>query len=604
MIHSEADRIPAPPATVCTPASPAGRRAVFWRYLAFILAAKVVLEMFCFVGIVRQYGEEDIFVSLALPSQEPGRTYWDSIAHFKPVTNWAEWKGDPSDMYPFRIAALYPNQYFMQAFGASEYSLSLWSAITGIGAVLLVSLIGRSLGGAEAGLFSGSVLALIPGHVIYSARVDTDMPQLFFMSLGVFFLVLALKAATNWKQWALAAASGLAFGFLYLAKLLPAFLSLPWALLMPFLLVALRDKETLLAPRSKLRQALSISLLLLGGFAVVFTVEDIAYHHLSGHWFLHWKIMKCNAVNMESWRCSKFATFAFIKLWLPVDGWRHMFEHAQMFYNSLSPEDNFFSVYAAPIHGWSAVIFLPALLVLPFLHISHRKLSLLVVLGFVFYYLYQEFFWFYPTIEGGMLNLTFVDKVHRFIFPCYLGIGLCVGLVLGAVSRFGRRCAGRWPRRIFQAAPVCLVLAFGAANYPGMKFFQHALHGSLQDLRNVCKDLRGIAQDGARVYIPAGMNPYYRVFQYPRHYEFKYFVDEPKDAVRNGWGVVGGFLGIGLSPEVFVEEYSDWLRPYYLGKAGPPPGWKLVHTRPTAAYDGIPPVRILKLPPADGETDP
>ena len=102
----------------------------------------------------------------------------------------------------------------------------------------------------------------------------------------------------------------------------------------------------------------------------------------------------------------------------------------------------------------------------------------------------------------------------------------------------------------------------------------------------------------------AGMNPYYRVFQYPRHYEFKYFVDEPKDAVRNGWGVVGGFLGIGLSPEVFVEEYSDWLRPYYLGKAGPPPGWKLVHTRPTAAYDGIPPVRILKLPPADGETDP
>src|SRR5208283_1762794 len=289
------------------PDPPTGRRARFWRYLLLIIAAKVFLELFFYVGVVRQYGEEDLFVSLALPPIEPGATYWNSIAHFRDVSDWAKWTGDPTDMYAFRIAALYPNQIFMKMFGACETSLMLWSAVTGIGAVLLVALIGRSLAGAAAGLFSASVLALIPGHIIYSARVDTDMPQLFFMSLGIVFLVLALKAVTRRTQLAFAAVGGVSFGLLYLAKLLPAFLALPWALLIPLLLAALGDQETLLAPGSKWRQATAISLMLLGGFAVVFAVENVAYHSLSGYWFLHWKVMKCNAVNMDSWRGEKFA---------------------------------------------------------------------------------------------------------------------------------------------------------------------------------------------------------------------------------------------------------------------------------------------------------
>jgi len=252
-----------------------------------ILIAKVLLEVFFFLGVARQYGEEDIFVSLALPPREPGRNYWHSIAQFRTVSDWAKWKGDPTDMYQFRIAALYPNLLFMQAFGASESSLTLWTALTGISTVLLVGLIGRSLVDARTGLFSASVLALIPGHIIYSARVDTDMPQLFFMCLGIFFLVPALKAATSRTQLTYAAASGLAFGFLYLSKLLLAFLALTWAILVPFLLVALGDKETLLAPRGRLRQAMWISTVLLGGFALVFAAENCAYYFLSGHWFLH-----------------------------------------------------------------------------------------------------------------------------------------------------------------------------------------------------------------------------------------------------------------------------------------------------------------------------
>ena len=137
----KSDQIDVPPAGACLPAFSVGRRAVFWRYLAIILTAKVLLEVFFFIGVARQYGEEDIFVSLALPTRDPEQNYWHSIARFRAVSDWAEWKGDPTDMYPFRVSALYPNLLFMRAFGATEASLTLWTALTGIGTVLLVGLI-------------------------------------------------------------------------------------------------------------------------------------------------------------------------------------------------------------------------------------------------------------------------------------------------------------------------------------------------------------------------------------------------------------------------------------------------------------------------------
>jgi 4-amino-4-deoxy-L-arabinose transferase-like glycosyltransferase len=573
-----------------------GGHARFWRYMMLIIAAKILLEMFFFVGVARQYGEEDAFVSLALPPTQPGQTYWTAITRFTEVPGWAESKGDPGDMYPMRIAALYPNIFFMRAFGPSEYSLALWTAITGIGTVLLVGLIGKSLVDAPTGLFSASILALIPGHILYSARVDTDMPQLLFLCLGIFLLVPALKASTRRRQLFFAAASGLSFGILYLAKLLPAFLALSWALLIPFMLALLDDKETLLAPAGKLRQAALISTVLLGSFALVFLAENCAYHSLTGFWWLNLRTMRSNGVNLDSWRCGKFITFGVFKIWLTPLGWEDWLAHTKMFWGSLFPVGWQGSIYCMPIHGWSAIAFLPAFLVLPFLQISHRKLSLLIILGFVLYYLHVEVFWIFPTIEDGMLNLTFANKVHRYVFPCYIGISLCVGLVLGSIFSRGGQHPRRWLRRIFQLAPVCIVFAFGAANYPGLRYFHKLLRDSLADVRQSCADLKTIAPDGAGIFVGAGSDPYYRLFQYPRHYWWRYFVDAPEDAVCNGWGVVGGSLGMGVS-EACIDAYPNWLCPYCQGQVGPPAGWRLIKTRPTAA--GVPslsPVRILELP--------
>jgi hypothetical protein len=347
-----------------------------------------------------------------------------------------------------------------------------------------------------------------------------------------------------------------------------------------------------------------ISAVLLGGFAFVFAVENCAYYFLSGHWLLHWHIMKCNAVNIESWRCEKFVTLGFIKLWLPPSGWNDWLAHTRMFCDSLFPVGWMSSIYSMPIHGWSGAVFLPALLVLPFLRISHRKLTFLIITGFVFYYLYQELFWLYPTIEAGRLNLTLVHKVHRFVFPCYIGIALCIGVALGSLARRGEQHHQRWSRRVFLGAPVCLVLAFGAANYPGTQYFHTFLRESLADIRQVCHDLKTIAPDGAGVYVAAGTEPYYRLFQYPRHYDLRYFVDRPANDIGDGWGVVGGSLGHGLSPVTYIEQYPEWLRPYYRGDVGPPAGWQLLQTKPSLTEPSVPAVRILKLPEREHKTDP
>jgi len=563
--------------------------------MAAILAATVLLELYFYVGVVRQYGEEDIFVSLALPPKQNGETYWDSIAHFRSVSDWSKWTGDPVDMYPFRIAALYPNQIFVKLFGESEKAVTLWSAITGIAAVLLVGLIGRSLAGNAAGLFSAAVLALIPGHIIYSARLDTDMPQLFFLALATFVMVLALKTPSNWKQVVLAGACGLSLGFLYLSKLLPAFLALPWALLVPLLLAGLRDDSTLCARGGKWRQALAVSGVTLAGFMLVFAIENWAYYLLSGTWLLHWRVMKCNAVNLESWRCGKFVVFGFVKLWLPIDGWRDLLGHTIMFRDSLFPAGHIGSVYGLPVHGWSGAAFLPALLVLPFLRAGRRRLTLLVIGGFLLYYLYQEFFWLYPTIEGGRLNLTFVHKVHRFIFPVYLGISLCIGIALGSLADFGRQCPRRWPGRLLRAAPICLTAAFAVSSFPSATFFQAMLRRSMADIRQACAVVGAVAPDGASVFVPAGAEPFFRLYQYPHHYGWKYFSDEQQASDCAGWGVVGTSLGIGLSPECFFESYPEWLRPYYYEKAAPPSGWRLLRTWESVQDQVAPSVRILKL---------
>jgi len=137
------------------------------------------------------------------------------------------------------------------------------------------------------------VLALIPGHILYSARVDTDMPQLFSCVSAYVFSSRVQRPRAEAAD--IRAASGLSFGFLYLAKLLLAFLTLAGHLV-PFYCRATRQ-ETLRSSRAT-RQAMLISTVLLAA-SPGFCDGELRLLLLSGHWLLHWHIMKCNAVNID-----------------------------------------------------------------------------------------------------------------------------------------------------------------------------------------------------------------------------------------------------------------------------------------------------------------
>lgn len=565
----------------------------FWCLMAVIFVFKLVLEGVFFVGVVNQYGEECQFVSLAFSGQIPGESYWDAMTRYTVVQDWAQWKGDPGDMYPFRVSALYPNIWFVRLLGGSEWAISTWSMLTGVGSVLVVGLLGRKLGGNAMGLGAAVVLAAIPGHVLYSARVATDMPQLFYMATGICLLVCALAAGTVRRQLVFAAAAGVGFGLLYLAKLPPAFLALGWALLMPFGLAAFKDTETLVAGSGKWRQAAGISGAVLAGFLVVFLIENIAYHQLSGQWLLHWRIMGANAVNMADWRGKEAADFGFIRLWLPIGGKYELFAHSYMFARSFFPVEWFSDVYQAPIHGWSAALAVPSLLVLPFLRHGRHRLQLWVIGGFVLYFIYQEFLWLYPTWEDGHLNLTFVHKVHRFIFPCYIGIALVAGAGLAALGRWAKRLGGS---RLGGAVPGVILVVYAVANLAPTAFFHERLRRSLADTRLICEMVRRHAEPGTWIYGAAGMEPFFRLLQYPGHYQWGYAVDRTPDTIGPGLAVVGGSNGIGLSPEIIFERYPVWLQPYFQGTAEPPAGWRLLETIPGSESAYMPPIRLLRLP--------
>jgi len=67
-------------------------------------------------------------VTLAMPSSDRGENMAPHCG-FRSVSNWAS-EGDPSDMYQFRVAALYQTFYSCGRL-APRNRRDLWTALTG-----------------------------------------------------------------------------------------------------------------------------------------------------------------------------------------------------------------------------------------------------------------------------------------------------------------------------------------------------------------------------------------------------------------------------------------------------------------------------------------
>ena len=98
------------------------------------------------------------------------------------------------------------------AFGFNEFAARLPSALLGTGCVIVVYLLGRSIGGPLAGFLSGTILATSGEHVILSRVVVHDIALAFFVTLALYAFLEGFKNQPHRRRYLLLfyASTGLA----------------------------------------------------------------------------------------------------------------------------------------------------------------------------------------------------------------------------------------------------------------------------------------------------------------------------------------------------------------------------------------------------------
>lgn len=148
----------------------------------------------------------------------------------------------PPVMYWFQMVAF-------GAFGETEFAARLFSAVFGIGTLLLTYELGRILFGARAGLWSALILAGCLNFAVIARAATPDAYLAFFCTLAMLVLVRGThnKSDANWQpalpaDWKTYALSYVAMGIAVLVKG-PVGVVLPMAVWGMFLLIEQRRRE-------------------------------------------------------------------------------------------------------------------------------------------------------------------------------------------------------------------------------------------------------------------------------------------------------------------------------------------------------------------------
>jgi len=159
-----------------------------------------------------------------------------------------------------------PLQYWMtatafKAFGESEWTVRLWSALTGFAGVLVAGFAGARLFGRRAGFYAAIVLASSLLYAMIGHINTLDMGVTFWLTLGIAAFLLAQRAVIRTPEarlWMLLAWAAMGFGFLSKGLIGPV---LPAAALCIYAIVQ-RDLSFLrrLEPVAGIGVLLSISL--------------------------------------------------------------------------------------------------------------------------------------------------------------------------------------------------------------------------------------------------------------------------------------------------------------------------------------------------------
>jgi len=92
--------------------------------------------------------------------------------------------------------------HFWRYVGESVFVLRLSSVLFGVGAVLLIYLIGKKIFDYKVGLVAALILALNPLHLNYSQNIEPYSFTVFFSFLAIYFLIRAL-GSNQFKHWSL-----------------------------------------------------------------------------------------------------------------------------------------------------------------------------------------------------------------------------------------------------------------------------------------------------------------------------------------------------------------------------------------------------------------
>jgi len=115
--------------------------------------------------------------------------------------------------------------------GPHEFPARLWSALAGVGLVIVTAACGRRWYDESVGLLAGAITASSFGYFAVARMALPDLPLAFFVSLTVWAAFVAtLERERNPRKWLLVAAAAAALGFLMkgpLALLLPVLVVVP-----------------------------------------------------------------------------------------------------------------------------------------------------------------------------------------------------------------------------------------------------------------------------------------------------------------------------------------------------------------------------------------
>jgi 4-amino-4-deoxy-L-arabinose transferase-like glycosyltransferase len=234
-----------------------------------IMLIAIVLRLAFFVGLVGGDPQDDgVYYGNALTLYNNGphylRQYRDLPADFIP---------NPIDQFNVRPMVTFPIAASFAVFGPGEFPAVLWSLFCSLVSVFVAYRLGRLLHGPTVGHLAALLCAFYPLEVINGTRILSDAPVGMFCAISLWLLL----EGTERHRPMLAVTAGMAGAGAYLAN--GRGLLMVTTLTVCAIFIAARRDGGWRTP-----------LLYIAGFAVVFSIEALAYLWATGDPLLNYHI--------------------------------------------------------------------------------------------------------------------------------------------------------------------------------------------------------------------------------------------------------------------------------------------------------------------------